>query len=151
MSEREKPSFDFKVKNTLQEVQPMKTTFLKKSPTQTGKGHPLFAVWLVASCAWMLAGDLTAQSFTTLHSLSCFGNASDGANPEGGLLLSGNSLYGTTTGGGDAGNGTVFALNADGTGFRNLYSFSAFDGYNADFKGTNSDGARPYAGLNLLG
>ena len=188
----------------------MKTTFLKKSPTQMGKGHPLLAVWVVASCGWMLAGDLTAQSFTTLHSLSCFGNDndgglpgtvvlsgntlygttfnscsqgngggtvfavntdgtgfrtlysftdvscfpcinSDGAKPWGGLLLSGNSLYGTTTGGGDAGNGTVFALSTDGTGFRNLHSFSAFDGYNADFEGTNSDGARPYAGLNLLG
>ena len=49
---------------------------------------------------------------------------SDGAYPHAGLILSGNTLYGTAYGGGSSGNGTVFAVNTDGTGFTNLYSFT---------------------------
>jgi uncharacterized repeat protein (TIGR03803 family) len=37
---------------------------------------------------------------------------SDGAVPQAGLVLSGNALYGTTSAGGDGGNGTVFSLSA---------------------------------------
>ena len=40
-----------------------------------------------------------------------------------GLILSDNTLYGTTSAGGGYDIGTVFALNTDGTGFTNLYSF----------------------------
>jgi uncharacterized repeat protein (TIGR03803 family) len=61
---------------------------------------------------------------------------SDGASPDAGLVLSGSTLYGTAPSGGSSGNGTVFALNIDGTGFRVLHSFSAT--YN-----TNKDGAHP--------
>jgi uncharacterized repeat protein (TIGR03803 family) len=35
---------------------------------------------------------------------------SDGANPSAGLVLSGNTLYGTAENGGSGGNGTVFSL-----------------------------------------
>ena len=49
--------------------------------------------------------------------------------PYGGLILSGNTLYGTAQYGGSSGNGTVFAVNTDGTGFTNLYSFTAISGY----------------------
>src|SRR5439155_7669597 len=38
------------------------------------------------------------------------GTNSDGANPFGGLILSGNTLYGTATYGGSSGRGTVFSL-----------------------------------------
>src|SRR5438105_9174355 len=48
----------------------------------------------------------------------------DGASPTAGLALSGNTLYGTAAGGGTSGYGTVFAINTDGTGFRNLHSFN---------------------------
>ncbi len=41
-----------------------------------------------------------------------------------GLILSGNTLYGTTYGGGTNGNGTVFAVNTDGTGFTVLHTFT---------------------------
>jgi uncharacterized repeat protein (TIGR03803 family) len=44
--------------------------------------------------------------FTTLHN---FTGGADGANPSAGLVLSGNTLYGTE-GGGSSGNGTVFSL-----------------------------------------
>ena len=50
---------------------------------------------------------------------------SDGSYPYAGLILSGNTLYGTTIDGGSSGNGTVFAVNTDGTGFTNLHSFTA--------------------------
>jgi uncharacterized repeat protein (TIGR03803 family) len=46
-------------------------------------------------------------------------------------------LYGTTSAGGDYGNGTVFAIDTDGTDFGDLYSFNS------------SDGINPYGGLAL--
>ncbi len=73
---------------------------------------------------------------------------SDGVFPEAGLILSGNTLFGTASSGGSAGNGTVFALNTDGTGFMNLHTFTATAG-SSPF--TNSDGATPFAGLVLSG
>ena len=75
------------------------------------------------------------------------GANSDGANPAGGLILSGNTLYGTADGGGSGGDGTVFALNADGTGFTNLYNFSAYSPVYIN----NSDGAQPFGELVLSG
>jgi uncharacterized repeat protein (TIGR03803 family) len=66
----------------------------------------------------------------------------DGALPVAGLILSGDTLYGTASEGGSACNGTVFALNTDGTGFTTLYYFSG-----TDTNGYNSDGAAPQAGL----
>src|SRR6202040_1206990 len=45
--------------------------------------------------------------FTNLYT---FTNSNDGANPYGGLILSSNSLYGTTTYGGSSSAGTVFSL-----------------------------------------
>src|SRR5438477_498505 len=49
--------------------------------------------------------------------------SNDGAQPYAGLILSGNALYGAALDGGSD-NGTVFALNTNGTGFTNLYSFT---------------------------
>ncbi len=92
------------------------------------------------------AGRLTAQTFTTLYE---FTKANDGANPYGdptGLILSGNTLYGTATYGGGSDNGTVFALNLDGTGATNVHSFSAVDAVT----GFNNDGTEPN-GLVLSG
>ena len=59
--------------------------------------------------------------FSTLHT---FSGGSDGFNPYGGLIVSGNTLYGTTLQGPGPGVGTVFSVNTDGTGFTTLYSFS---------------------------
>jgi uncharacterized repeat protein (TIGR03803 family) len=88
-------------------------------------------------------------AFTTLYD---FADGSDGAAPYAGLILSGNTLYGTAERGGDYGYGTVFSLNTDGTGFTTLYSFTATTGtLGLDRKGTNSDGAYPEAGLVLSG
>ena len=59
-------------------------------------------------------------------------------------------LYGTTYGGGSAGNGTVFCIRTDGTGFKRVYSFSA-SSTNSSGIYTNSDGANPQAGLVISG
>jgi uncharacterized repeat protein (TIGR03803 family) len=53
----------------------------------------------------------------------------DGANPAAALTVSGATLYGTTPGGGtNGGNGTVFKLNTNGTGFAVLKHFNGDDG-----------------------
>src|SRR6266851_4397157 len=98
--------------------------------------NPFLLPALLAVLNLLPAGRVTAQTFTTLHS---FGN-SDGANPRAGLITnaSGNILYGTASGGGSSGNGTVFAVNTDGSGFTNLYGFTG-----------GNDGSAPYAGLIL--
>ena len=83
----------------------------------------------------MLASRVAAQTFLVLHS---FPSGNDGAYPVGGLLLSSNILFGTTEYGGTFGNGTVFAVTTDGTGFTNLWSFAG-----------GSNGANPQCGLIL--
>jgi uncharacterized repeat protein (TIGR03803 family) len=82
--------------------------------------------------------------FTNLHSFTGLNNNtnSDGANPQAGLILSGNTLYGTAYGGGNWGFGTVFAVNTDGTRFTNLHNFNLYDG---------NDAAWPLDGLILSG
>ena len=45
------------------------------------------------------------------------------------MVLSGNKLYGTTYDGGKNFDGSIFAINTDGTGFTNLFSFANFNGY----------------------
>jgi uncharacterized repeat protein (TIGR03803 family) len=96
----------------------------------------------------VFAMNTDGTSFTNLHSF----NLSDGALPRAVLVLSGNTLFGTTEDGGSAaGNGTVFKVNTDGTGFTNLYSFTPTSGSAY----TNSDGVTPgsfvLSGNNLYG
>jgi uncharacterized repeat protein (TIGR03803 family) len=81
------------------------------------------------------------KGFTNLHS---FNGVSDGNYPQAGLILLDNTLFGTTAGVRNADGGTVYAVNTDGTGFTNLYSFlySFTEG---------SNGWAPYARLTLSG
>jgi uncharacterized repeat protein (TIGR03803 family) len=88
------------------------------------------------------------MGFTTLHN---FTNLPDGADPFGGLVLSGKTLYGTTAYGGHSGVGIVFAVNTDGMGFTNLHSFAATSYDYSTGLDTNTDGAYPLAGLSLVG
>jgi uncharacterized repeat protein (TIGR03803 family) len=76
---------------------------------------------------------------------------SDGAAPQSALVMSGNTLYGTAEFGGTNGNGTVFALNTNGTGFTTLYNFNPFVSSFTAFGYTNYGGANPKAGLVLSG
>ena len=85
------------------------------------------AIGLLVALLFYLNGVLFTQAqniITTLHSF----NSSDGAYPFAGLIMSGNMLYGTTTGDNFGNSGTVFAIQTDGTGFTNLHSFNGNDG-----------------------
>ena len=73
--------------------------------------------------------------------------ASDGNFPAAGLILSSNTLYGTTVNGGNVDDGMVFAIDISGTNFTVLHHFTAR--YHAPY--TNSDGGNPYAALILSG
>ena len=101
---------------------------------------------LTTALVLMLAARVTAQTFTTLHSFTTpdpsTGTNSDGAWLQAGLVLSGNTLYGTAYTGCSSGNGTVFAVNTDGTGFTNLHCFTASSTNSSGFY-TNRDGVHP--------
>jgi uncharacterized repeat protein (TIGR03803 family) len=90
-----------------------------------------------------------SSGFQTLHVFSSQ-NAANGYDPAGGLALSGNTLYGTTSGGGKYGSGTVFQINTDGNGFGVIKSFSAY-GFDSAGNVTNSDGEAPEGDLILSG
>jgi len=83
----------------------------------------------------VFALETDGSGFRLLHD---FSGGSDGASPWDGLLLWGNTLYGTAYSGGSSGKGTVFALNTDGTGFTTLHTFTG-----------GSGGAYPIGGLIL--
>ena len=79
--------------------------------------------------------DDTSLAFTNLHSFDALQNNQqfistnhDGANPQGGLVLSGNMLFGTTAGGGVNGSGTIFCVTTNGTNFTTLHHFAAVVG-----------------------
>jgi uncharacterized repeat protein (TIGR03803 family) len=94
----------------------------------------------------VFAVNADGTGFTNVHNFN-FYDVNDAADPYGGLIASGNTLYGTTLSGGAFGNGTVFSLNTDGTGFTNVYSFTAYSGSAS----TNGDGLSPCGGLILSG
>ena len=75
-----------------------------------------------------------------------FTGGSDGTDPTGNLILSGNLLYGTAVQGGSSGNGTAFSVNTNGAGITGLHGFTA-----TDTNGFNNDGTSPVAGLVLSG
>lgn len=74
----------------------------------------------------------TGGAETIVHSFGTI--AHDGGAPEAGLIAVNGTLYGTTSGGGSAGEGTVFKMTPSG-GVTVLHSFSG------------SDGSSPVAGL----
>ena len=97
--------------------------------------------------------DTDGTGFTNLHSFYAnppvgysLGNANlEGAHPLGGVILSGNTLYGATADGGTNAAGTLYKINTDGTGFTNIYIFSEI----SKTLGTNLDGGVPYGNLAL--
>jgi uncharacterized repeat protein (TIGR03803 family) len=78
-------------------------------------------------------------ALTTLYSFCAEAGCADGKTPKAGLVLgSDGNLYGTTTAGGNSGDGTVFKITSSGI-LTTLYSFCSQSGC--------SDGDLPYAGL----
>ena len=124
--------------------------------TNSDGGYPAYNLIMSGSTLYGTAGrgrsgsgtvfalNTDGTGFTNLHyftasSANSYGayTNSDGGYPRGNVIISGNTLYGTTYEGGSGGSGTVFALYTDGTGFTNLYNFTALDPVSY----TNSDGA----------
>jgi len=107
---------------------------------------------LVANLGLIPVAKMAAQTFTTLHRFAATdpvtGVNVGGASPAGGLALADNTLFGTAQEGTFSRAGTVFAVNTDGTVFRNLHDF-AMGAQNEVNTFTNSDGAGPIAGLLL--
>ena len=92
--------------------------------------------------------------YTALHIFSyanpnASNTNSDGSGPFCAPAISGSTLYGTTSGGGTNGNGTVFAVNTDGTSFTNLYTFVPIITFTPSFM--NLGGSAPEAGVVLAG
>ncbi len=108
-----------------------------------GKSN-LWIILILVLPALAYTFQVEAQTFTTLYS---FTNFSGGKTS---LILSSNILFGTSGFGGTASNGAVFKVNTDGTGFTNLYSFTATVG-SFPALATNSDGANPDSGLTISG
>ena len=69
-----------------------------------------------------------------------FGDASNGRTPRGSLVSDGTFLYGMTEGGGTGGNGTIFKIKPDGTGYAVILPF-----------GNINTGRAPYGSLIFIG
>jgi len=85
--------------------------------------------------------------FVNLFAFSLTEGGGDNGGFPNGLIVSGNTLYGTTYEGGPAYTGTIFSIGTNGTGLLNLHTFSAL----GTTTKTNSDGAYPRAGLTQSG
>lgn len=117
------------------------------------KTFKTFLLWGIA-LATSATSNLHAQAFRTLHKFSDSSwstgmTNADGAQPYNtGVALADGTLYGTTYYGGTNGNGVVFAVNTDGSGFATLHTFSAASP-SPDY--TNTDGEAPQGSLTLAG
>ena len=104
----------------------------------------------------IFAYDIVAGTWSNLYSFSALSSSgapnSDGAYPEAGLVISGNTLYGVASEGGTNGLGTLFSVKTDGTGFTNLFNFSIANGglpYGGlALSGNSLHGTTPYGGAN---
>jgi len=97
--------------------------------------------------------NVDGTGFTILHEFPATSGPNDsnqqGAFISAALVQSGNTLFGTAEGGGNFGNGTLFSIKTDGSGFTNLHHFTATS--EPFGMGTNLDGARPVGRLTLSG
>jgi uncharacterized repeat protein (TIGR03803 family) len=90
--------------------------------------------------------------FMNLHSFTAVsGNNTnlDGIYPDGQLALSGSTLFGMASQGGSAGNGVLYSVQTNGTGYTTLHHFTLSPGY--PFTSTNPDGINPIGGLVVSG
>ena len=89
----------------------------------------------------------SGSGFTVLRDFGVldvnYGTNADGAQPRGGVVLSGGKLYGTASGGGAGGTGLIFSMDTNGANFAVLHYFGALDAVTA----ANVDGAFPCGGL----
>jgi uncharacterized repeat protein (TIGR03803 family) len=81
-----------------------------------------------------------ATNGSGLTALEVFTDVSGGSEPASGLVWSGNMLFGTTEYGGAAGQGTLFQIGTNGSGYAQAHEFSF-----PDNNGINPDGYDPRA------
>lgn len=95
------------------------------------------------------------STFKLLHSFGTNeddnGNPLDGGLPEGGLVLAGDTLYGTTASGGRLAYGTVYSLQTNGSNFRVLYQFGTMLTNDEPADGINPNGSLVVSGNTLYG
>ena len=85
-------------------------------------------------------GTASGTTLTTLDSFTDTGGPNPGAYPYGGLVLTNNGLYGTTSQGGVNDTGTVYKITSVGA-FTSVYSFPPVT------SNKNTDGSHPYCTL----
>ncbi len=117
----------------------------------TVSGNRLYGTTRVGgihNCGAVFSGQ-TNGLITVLHSFNALSQLTaaniGGADPCALLALSGGTLFGSASAGGTSGNGTLFSVSTNGTGFTVLHEFSALD----PNSGTNADGAVPCDGVTL--
>ena len=92
-------------------------------------GMPILAITMLFLLIILALPSAQAQTYTVVHN---FTGGGDGAAPEAGLTMdAAGNLYGTATGGGSTGGGTVFKLRHSGSSWvmNTLYSFQGgYDG-----------------------
>jgi uncharacterized repeat protein (TIGR03803 family) len=92
--------------------------------------HRLRLVAGVVVLLSFVVGHASAQTFTSLLSFTGTGGAYPGKYLGGDLTLSGTTFYGMTGSGGSSGDGNIFSIGIDGSGYQNLLSFSGTNGNN---------------------
>ena len=84
---------------------------------------------------------LKSFTATTTNLSGAYTNA-DGEYPQTELVVSNGVIYGTTGSGGSLGSGTIFKMNADGSGFTVIKSLAAGALNTATSQFTNSEGEK---------
>lgn len=88
------------------------------------------------------------SDFSLLHSFA--GVPDDGQFPNGSLILSGSTIYGVTMWGGNSGNGAIFRIQTDGSGFSLLHGFPGIYGFGGPTGSLLLSGSTLY-GMTYLG
>ena len=86
--------------------------------------------------------------FQLLHS---FAGRADGSGPHGSLIQAGSTLYGMTGAAGNGGNGTIFRINTNSTGYQILHQFLGGAGDGAGPGGTLLQSDSVLYGMTRLG
>lgn len=93
-------------------------------------------------CGTVFSLDPNTGAEKVLYPFCSKANCSDGSNPEAGLINVTDKLYGTTTGGGPNGGGTVFSIDPSTGAERVIYSFCTYPNC--------VDGSYPLGGLSAF-
>ena len=87
----------------------------------------------------VVSGGAKRLTYNTLDPFSGTSGTFLGSGPRGSLVLGGSTLDGICSDGGAYGDGNIFSVNTDGSGFKNLLSFNGVNGWTPEW----DFGARP--------